>query len=121
MTGERIRELRKRAGLKQSELAEQLGISTSAVGMYENNRRVPPRQILLRLSELFQVSTDYLLCKEREMSSDLGEELDALRDKLSRQDGLLFHGRPISQEDLEKVFDAARLGAELVLAEEERP
>ena len=34
MTGERIRGLRKQAGLKQSELAAQLGVSTSAVGMY---------------------------------------------------------------------------------------
>ena len=35
-----------------------------------------------------------------------------------RQDGLLFHGKPVSAEDLEKVFDAARLGAELILSEE---
>ena len=117
MTGERIRGLRKQAGLKQSELAAQLGVSTSAVGMYENNRRVPPRPVLLRLCSIFHVTADYLLAEE-EVSADLEQELDALKQKLMRQDGLLFHGKPVSAEDLEKVFDAARLGAELILSEE---
>ena len=117
MTGERIRGLRKQAGLKQSELAAQLGVSTSAVGMYENNRRVPPRPVLLRLCSIFNVTADYLLAEE-EVSADLEQELDALKQKLMRQDGLLFHGKPVSAEDLEKVFDAARLGAELILSEE---
>ena len=117
MTGERIRSLRKQAGLKQSELAAQLGVSTSAVGMYENNRRVPPRPVLLRLCSIFHVTADYLLAEE-EVSADLEQELDALKQKLMRQDGLLFHGKPVSAEDLEKVFDAARLGAELILSEE---
>ena len=117
MTGERIRGLRKQAGLKQSELAAQLGVSTSAVGMYENNRRVPPRPVLLRLCSIFHVTADYLLA-EAEVSADLEQELDALKQKLMRQDGLLFHGKPVSAEDLEKVFDAARLGAELILSEE---
>ena len=117
MTGERIRGLRKQAGLKQSELAAQLGVSTSAVGMYENNRRVPPRPVLLRLCSIFHVTADYLLAEE-EVSADLEQELDALKQKLMRQDGLLFHGKPVSAEDLEKVFDAARLGAGLILSEE---
>lgn len=117
MTGERIRRLRKQAGFKQSELAAQLGVSTSAVGMYENNRRVPPRPVLLRLCSIFHVTADYLLA-EQEVSADLEQELDALKQKLLRQDGLLFHGKPVSTEDLEKVFDAARLGAELILSEE---
>ena len=117
MTGERIRSLRKQAGLKQSELAEQLGVSTSAVGMYENNRRVPPRPVLRRLCSVFHVTADYLLA-EQTVPSDLEEELDALKNKLMRQEGLLFHGKPVSSTDLEKVFDAARLGAELILSEE---
>ncbi len=118
MTGERIRALRKQAGLKQSELGRKLGISASAIGMYENNRRVPPRQILLQLCDIFHVTADYLLC-ERNKPADLGEELDALHDKLRRQEGLMFHGRPVSQEDLEQVFRAAWLGAELIRSEEE--
>ena len=103
MTGERIRSLRKQAGLKQSELAEQLGVSTSAVGMYENNRRVPPRPVLLRLCSIFHVTADYLLA-EQEVSADLEQELDALKQKLMRQDGLLFHGKPVSAEDLERCL-----------------
>ncbi|MDO5549133.1 MAG: helix-turn-helix domain-containing protein [Eubacteriales bacterium] len=119
MTGERIRKLRKDAGLRQSELAAQIGVSTSAVGMYENNRRVPPREILLRLCDVFHVTTDYLLDgRTPASSSNLEEELEALKHRLLGQESLLFHGKPVSPADLEKVFDAARLGAELILSEE---
>jgi transcriptional regulator with XRE-family HTH domain len=121
MTGERIRKLRKNAGLRQAELAEQLGVSASAVGMYENNRRVPPRGILLRLCDIFHVTTDYLLdTRSPALSSDLEEELEGLKQKLLAQESLLFHGKPVSPEELEKVFDAARIGAELIFSEEEK-
>lgn len=116
-TGERIRELRRKQGWKQSELGERLGISASAIGMYEHDRRQPSMEILLAMSELFGVTTDFLLCKP---SVDLEKELDAMREKLFRQEGLMFRGQPIDQEGLEKVFEAACIGAEMVLREEEK-
>ncbi len=123
MTGERIRQLRREMGLKQSELGQKLGISASAVGMYENDRRVPPRETLLKMCEFFGVSTDYLLgnddSRQQEQTTDLEDELSALREKLIRQDGLMFHGKPLSPESLEKILRAVRLGAELAFSEEE--
>lgn len=119
MTGERIRALRKQAGWKQAELAERLGISASAIGMYENNRRMPPRSILLKLSDMFDVTTDYLLCRE-ESFKDLDQELDALYQRLRKEDGLLFRGCPVTEEELENVLDAARLGAALYWEREEK-
>lgn len=114
MTGERIRALRKQEGWKQAELAKRLGVSASAVGMYENNRRVPPRSVLLKLSDIFDVTTDYLLCKPMGAPHiDLAEELDALYQRLRREDALLFRGRPVTEAELKQVFRAARLGAEL--------
>ena len=61
MLGVRIAALRRGAGWSQAELAEKLGISPSAVGMYEQGRREPSAQLLVALSREFQVSTDYLL------------------------------------------------------------
>ena len=61
MLGTRIAALRRRAGLSQSELARRLRISPSAVGMYEQGRREPAADTLVRLAEIFSVSTDYLL------------------------------------------------------------
>lgn len=61
MLGIRIAALRRREGWSQAELAEKLGISPSAVGMYEQGRREPSAQLLVALAKTFQVSTDYLL------------------------------------------------------------
>lgn len=61
MLGARIALLRRRKKLSQKELAQAVGISPSAVGMYEQERRVPPAELLVQFSELFDVSTDFLL------------------------------------------------------------
>ncbi|MBO4929283.1 MAG: helix-turn-helix transcriptional regulator [Clostridia bacterium] len=61
MLGARIAALRHDRGWSQAELARRLGISTSAVGMYEQGRREPSAELLVALSEEFKVSTDYLL------------------------------------------------------------
>lgn len=61
MLGDRIALLRRGKGWSQTELAQQLHISASAVGMYEQGRREPSLEGLVELSEVFGVSADYLL------------------------------------------------------------
>ena len=61
MLGARIAALRRRDGLSQAQLAKQLQVSASAVGMYEQGRREPGAEILVKLAKVFSVSTDYLL------------------------------------------------------------
>jgi transcriptional regulator with XRE-family HTH domain len=61
MLGVRIAALRRKEGWSQAQLAQKLGISPSAVGMYEQGRREPPAQLLVALAREFQVTTDYLL------------------------------------------------------------
>lgn len=63
MKGNRIKLLREEKKIKQDELAKILSISPSAVGMYERDEREPNDEITLKLSEYFNVSTDYLLGK----------------------------------------------------------
>lgn len=57
----RIKNLRVSAGLKQSELAEKLGVSRSAIGLYENGDRTPDIDFALNAAKYFCVSTDWLL------------------------------------------------------------
>ena len=64
--GERIANLRHAAGLSQAELGKLLGVSASAVGMYEQGRREPPLSILVSLCRHFRVSADYLLTGQQE-------------------------------------------------------
>jgi transcriptional regulator with XRE-family HTH domain len=68
--GERIGELRKGRGLTQSVLAKRLGVTTSAVSAYENATAYPSYDILLGLADLFHVTTDYLLGREKSRSVD---------------------------------------------------
>ncbi|MGR3287141.1 helix-turn-helix domain-containing protein [Bacillus sonorensis] len=60
--GDRLRELRKkRPNLSQKELGKHLGLAESTISMYEQNRREPEYEILIKIADYFEVSTDYLL------------------------------------------------------------
>ncbi len=59
--GEILKDLRKRAGLTQEQLGEQIGKSKSVVSFYELRERSPSPAILVKLASVFHVSTDYLL------------------------------------------------------------
>lgn len=61
MVGERITVLRKKAKLSQEQLAQQLNVSASTIGMYEQGRREPSISTLEDLSKIFAVSLDYLI------------------------------------------------------------
>ena len=61
MFGERLKELRLKKKLKQSELGTEIGISASTIGMYEQGRRFADQSTLIKLAQYFNVTTDYLL------------------------------------------------------------
>lgn len=53
--GERIAQLRKERGLTQAKLAERARLSTSAIAMYETNRRQPDERTLAQIAEALGV------------------------------------------------------------------
>lgn len=61
LMGSRIREERLKSGMSQDELAEKLGMKRANISNYEAGRVIPPGNILLELSKIFNVTTDYLL------------------------------------------------------------
>ena len=61
MLGARIAHLRKIHGMSQCELASRINVSTSALGMYEQNRREPSLAVLIKLAQELNATTDYLL------------------------------------------------------------
>ena len=58
---EKLIQLRKARGLSQEALAEQLGVSRQAISRWELGETTPDLAKLKQLSELYGVSTDYLL------------------------------------------------------------
>lgn len=62
--GEKIQRLRKQAGLSQEALAEQVCVTRQTISKWELDQSTPDLDLLSRLSDLFQVSTDYLIKPE---------------------------------------------------------
>ena len=69
MFDERLKLLRKKCGYTQVSLAETLGVSKGTVAMWETGKRTPDFDTLIRLSDLFDVRTDYILGKSNDSSS----------------------------------------------------
>lgn len=63
---EKIMELRKKNGWSQEELAFQMDVSRQSVSKWESGASIPDLERILKLSQLFGVSTDYLLKEELE-------------------------------------------------------
>ncbi|WP_176465667.1 helix-turn-helix transcriptional regulator [Virgibacillus sp. 7505] len=61
MLGDRLYKLRVRKKKTQQEIADVLNITRPAYVAYEKNRRKPDYDMLIKLSEYFDVSTDFLL------------------------------------------------------------
>ena len=60
MVGNRVKLLREELDLKQDELAKKIGVSPSAIGMYERDLREANDDIKLKMCDLFNCSMDYL-------------------------------------------------------------
>ena len=58
---EKIKQLRERAGLTQSDLARSLALTRSSVNAWEMGLSVPSTQYIVELAKTFDISTDYLL------------------------------------------------------------
>ena len=61
IVAERIKICRKQLGSSQEELANRLGMKRTNIANYEAGRIIPPGNIIVSMSEIFKVSTDYIL------------------------------------------------------------
>ena len=59
----RIKMLREEFNYTQQELADKLECSKSVIGLYESETRKPSMEVLIKLSEIFNCSIDYILGK----------------------------------------------------------
>ena len=108
MLGARIAALRKAAGMNQSQLAQELKISASAVGMYEQGRRQPSVELLAAMAVLFDVSIDFLVTGKPSNSLEQTELTNLLLERINAADTRLEQrsNRPFSREDLAVLFAA---------------
>lgn len=98
-----LKNLRNKKKLTQHEVALHLGLSQQAYANYENGKRQPDYEILLKLSDFFGVSVDYLLGKDSPSTYDETEEyLEMLRTRPEMK--MLFNTtKNATKEELEKA------------------
>lgn len=63
--GELLKSLRQGANLTQEQLGARIHVSKNMVSYYENSRRPPSADVLMQIAEVFHVSVDYLLGREK--------------------------------------------------------
>lgn len=72
--GTRLKELRTEKGLSQTELGEIFKKSANNISQYETSKREPDLETLINMSDYFDVSLDYLLCKDQNYFEDTDEK-----------------------------------------------
>ena len=75
---ERIKELRKKKGLSQAELAEAMGVHFAQVSRYERGETKPNAEAMTKLAQVLETSTDFLMngtTDETALSAGLDKEM----------------------------------------------
>ena len=105
--GQRLRTLRLEKKMRQEDLAREIGISKSAIGMYERGEREPSLILLGEIADFFRVSADFLLGRSDRASflSNLRRNSDPpgsdgnLKNFLTRKD-LHWDQIPLAKKEL---------------------
>lgn len=82
--GDKLSKLRKENNFTQEQLADVLGVSRQAISKWESNITYPETDKLIRMSELFNCSLDYLLkeAEETDSKNQSNEEILFFRKRL---------------------------------------
>ena len=99
---EKIRSLRKGAGLTQMALAEKIGVTYRTYQNYEIGASKPSSDVLAKLAEALNVSMDMLTEATADAYGTDNEELSALLSEMQA----LFSGGKLRDEDKKYVIDA---------------
>lgn len=111
--GSRITKARKEINLNQKELAEKCGITEATLSRYENGLREPKSEIVVRMADALNVTTDYLLGRsnEKQPNKNLPVEFtnpnDALEFILKQKTLMAFGGYDASKLSDEELLDFA--------------
>lgn len=106
---ERLKDLRKQAGLTQVGVAEKLGISQPAYASWERGVKKPTQENLVKIAQTLNVSVDYLVGNSEEKTDELDniELLFRMNSKgLSDEEKKVFKKELIDfMEERKKAFD----------------
>lgn len=99
-----LKTLRKSFDMTQDELAKAIGQSAGSIGMYENGKRMPDRETLEAIADVFNVGTQSLLFTEPVI-----DDVDAYLDALPQSDEAKIIAKGIDRMPPEKREQALRI------------
>ena len=108
--GQKIRELRKRDGRTQENLAEALGVTSQAISRWESNGGYPDMEMLPAIANYFHVSIDELFGYNSDREEKIKSILDKA-DKVLKNQGFQFYQGSLSEE-VENCIDMLRIAAD---------
>ena len=98
MLPERLKSLRKKAGLTQKQIAEKLQVGQNSYSNWEKGKRTPIQPTIEKLAEILNTSTNYLLGKTDIPDRDLEIDIDNAIDN-----SVAYDGTPITDNDREII------------------
>ena len=98
MLPERLKSVRKKAGLTQKQIAEKLQVGQNSYSNWEKGKRTPIQPTIEKLAEILNTSTDYLLGKTDIPDRDLEIDIDNAIDN-----SVAYDGTPITDNDREII------------------
>lgn len=98
-----IRSARKAKSLTMKELGQLVGVSESAISMYETFKREPDNATLIKLSDILGVSVDYLLGNSNSNASETKKQPTAQGDELDNS--LVSMLMDLNPQDAQRVRD----------------
>lgn len=134
---ERLKESMQAANMKAVELHELTGISKASISEYLSGNYEPKQQNIFKIAKALNVSPSYLMgieyvvggvkipevdippqSERNPKAAAFGREIthimEEMKKKLMQEKGLMFDGEPASPESIQSIFDAMRIGMEMV-------
>lgn len=81
-----LRTLRKESNMRQSDLADKLGVAQTTIASYEQDKRFPNHETLIEIADLFNVSIDFLLGRVKSSKYDINDVKEEISKKYELKD-----------------------------------
>lgn len=111
-------------GVRASEVAKVTGIPPSTFSDWKKGKSKPKQEKLQKIADYFSVTIEYLMTGEEsgqlttppltaKDERDIEKILEATKNQLLTQEGLMFDGEPASQESIDSILAAMKIGMEM--------
>ena len=98
MFGEKVKELRTGMGWTQQQLGDRLQVSKQSVSNWENGNIMPSIDLLLKISDLFQVTTDYILDRNNALTLDITDLDTSQKEIVARMVAYFRSTNPVKKD-----------------------